>query len=107
MGRRHGRKQLHQKDSQDKELEVPLYQHDCPSCRFLGRWSIYGWNYDLYFCPNHNGEKKMVVARYGPSSLDVVYGWKLPLAIMDAPEPAPYTAALVEAMKRAAQKEDQ
>lgn len=41
--------------------EKPLFPHDCPTCRFLGRFRFEGQDRDLYYCPG----EPTVLARFG------------------------------------------
>jgi ssDNA-binding Zn-finger/Zn-ribbon topoisomerase 1 len=42
--------------------QVPLYEHDCAKCQYLGSWEYY----DLYACP----EGRTVIARYADYGID-------------------------------------
>jgi hypothetical protein len=56
-------------------MDEPLFEHDCPACRFLGRWS---WTSpdgvsgeaDLYICPNlRNPGDPLFIVRWGKDDL--------------------------------------
>ena len=55
-------------------MTIPLFEHDCKSCRYLG---IYMLN-DLYFCGHNAGnirnEHATVIARYGDDCGDYSSG---------------------------------
>lgn len=48
------------------KLEPSRYEHDCNSCKYLGRHE----EYDLYFCSN----EPTVVARYSDHGPDYIAG---------------------------------
>jgi len=70
-------------------IETPQYQHDCKKCKFLGRFTSEGINYDLYFCIEGNGNRPTVIARYGNEGNNYASG-----IMFDSPE-------LTEAKRRA------
>ncbi len=54
--------------------KTPQYQHDCTKCKFLGRFTSDGINYDLYFCVEGNGNRPTVIARYDNDGGDYASG---------------------------------
>lgn len=51
--------------------DLPLYEHDCNNCVFLGKYTEDNHVYDLYFC---NNEPTTVIARYSNIGSDYISG---------------------------------
>jgi len=54
---------------------APLYEHDCASCRYLGKYHVKKTWYDLYYCGTH--EKNFgntVIGRFGNDGPDYCSG---------------------------------
>jgi hypothetical protein len=48
------------------QITHPVYDHNCPSCLFLGAKKVEKTIYDFYFCP----KDKSNIARFGSNSPD-------------------------------------
>jgi hypothetical protein len=46
----------------------PVYDHNCPSCLFLGAKKVENTLYDFYFCP----KDKANIARFGSDTPDYI-----------------------------------
>jgi hypothetical protein len=63
-------------------MDKPLYEHDCKNCKYLGRYTVsqYYWDMtggvkevDLYFC-TQGGFLNTVIARFSNDGPDYISG---------------------------------
>jgi hypothetical protein len=55
-------------------MDIPLWQHDCDRCEFLGRYLYGGEWFDLYYCAHQAIGGPTVVARWSDRGPDYSSG---------------------------------